>query len=88
VVLSKYHIVSTLLALLLHESLDSREKFSIILAIGHCTEDCGKFSINSVCVLAQRGGNMVLLLSPLKIQLSLQSFKLLIFFLIFYLASH
>nr|XP_021511029.1 telomere repeats-binding bouquet formation protein 1 [Meriones unguiculatus] len=40
VVLSKYHIVSTLLALLLHESLDSGEKFSIILAIGHCTEDC------------------------------------------------
>ncbi|XP_021076275.1 telomere repeats-binding bouquet formation protein 1 isoform X1 [Mus pahari] len=42
VILSKYHIVSTLLALLLHESLDSREKFSIILAIGHCTEDCEK----------------------------------------------
>ncbi|GAB1293532.1 Telomere repeats-binding bouquet formation protein 1 [Apodemus speciosus] len=41
-VLSKYHIVSTLLALLLHETLDSREKFSIILAIGHCTEDCEK----------------------------------------------
>ncbi|XP_052023068.1 telomere repeats-binding bouquet formation protein 1 [Apodemus sylvaticus] len=41
-VLSKYHIVSTLLALLLHESLDSREKFSIILTIGHCTEDCEK----------------------------------------------
>ncbi|XP_052583695.1 telomere repeats-binding bouquet formation protein 1 isoform X1 [Peromyscus californicus insignis] len=40
VVLSKYHIVSKLLALLLHESLDSGEKFSIILAIGHCTEDC------------------------------------------------
>nr|XP_034378058.1 telomere repeats-binding bouquet formation protein 1 [Arvicanthis niloticus] len=42
VVLSKYRIVSTLLALLLHESLNSREKFSIILAIGHCTEDCEK----------------------------------------------
>ncbi|CAH7073722.1 Terb1 [Phodopus roborovskii] len=40
VVLSKYHIVSKLLALLLHESLDSGEKFSIMLAIGHCTEDC------------------------------------------------
>ncbi|XP_003499732.1 telomere repeats-binding bouquet formation protein 1 isoform X1 [Cricetulus griseus] len=39
-ILSKYHIVSKLLALLLHESLDSGEKFSIILAIGHCTEDC------------------------------------------------
>uniref|UniRef100_A0A8C8ZPS1 Telomere repeats-binding bouquet formation protein 1 n=1 Tax=Prolemur simus TaxID=1328070 RepID=A0A8C8ZPS1_PROSS len=40
IVLSKYHIVSKLLALLLHESLDSGEKFSIILTIGHCTEDC------------------------------------------------
>ncbi|XP_005078740.1 telomere repeats-binding bouquet formation protein 1 isoform X2 [Mesocricetus auratus] len=39
-VLSKYHIVSKLLTLLLHESLGSGEKFSIILAIGHCTEDC------------------------------------------------
>ncbi|XP_032342350.1 telomere repeats-binding bouquet formation protein 1 isoform X2 [Camelus ferus] len=39
-VLSKYHIVSKLLALLLHESLDSGEKFSIILTLGHCTEDC------------------------------------------------
>ncbi|XP_057567030.1 telomere repeats-binding bouquet formation protein 1 isoform X2 [Hippopotamus amphibius kiboko] len=40
VVLSKYHIVSKLLALLLHESLDSGEKFSIMLTLGHCTEDC------------------------------------------------
>nr|XP_003471985.1 telomere repeats-binding bouquet formation protein 1 [Cavia porcellus] len=40
VVLSKYCIVSKLLALLPHESLDSTEKFSIILALGHCTEDC------------------------------------------------
>ncbi|XP_054435055.1 telomere repeats-binding bouquet formation protein 1 [Pteronotus mesoamericanus] len=39
-VLSKYHIVSKLLALLLHESLDSGEKFSIILTLGHCTEAC------------------------------------------------
>ncbi|XP_066204809.1 telomere repeats-binding bouquet formation protein 1 [Saccopteryx leptura] len=39
-ILSKYHIVSKLLALLLHESLDSGEKFSIILTLGHCTEDC------------------------------------------------
>ncbi|XP_040838513.1 telomere repeats-binding bouquet formation protein 1-like [Ochotona curzoniae] len=39
-ILSKYHIVSKLLALLLHESLDSGEKFSIMLALGHCTEDC------------------------------------------------
>ncbi|XP_050000516.1 telomere repeats-binding bouquet formation protein 1 [Alexandromys fortis] len=42
VVLSKYHIVSKLLSLLLHQSLDLGEKFSIILAIGHCTEDCEK----------------------------------------------
>ncbi|GAB5582345.1 telomere repeats-binding bouquet formation protein 1 isoform X1 [Prionailurus iriomotensis] len=40
VILSKYHIVSKLLTLLLHESLDSGEKFSIILTLGHCTEDC------------------------------------------------
>ncbi|XP_044515369.1 telomere repeats-binding bouquet formation protein 1 [Gracilinanus agilis] len=40
VVLSKYHIVSKLLTLLLHESLDSGEKFSIILTLGHCTESC------------------------------------------------
>ncbi|XP_058297059.1 telomere repeats-binding bouquet formation protein 1 isoform X3 [Hylobates moloch] len=40
IVLSKYHIVSKLLALLLHESLDSGEKFSIMLTLGHCTEDC------------------------------------------------
>ncbi|KAF6079650.1 telomere repeat binding bouquet formation protein 1 [Phyllostomus discolor] len=39
-VLSKYHIVSKLLALLLHESLDSGDKFSIILTLGHCTEAC------------------------------------------------
>ncbi|ELW56773.1 Cytoplasmic dynein 1 light intermediate chain 2 [Tupaia chinensis] len=42
VVLSKYHIVSKLLALLTHESLDSGEKFSIILTLGHCTEDCAE----------------------------------------------
>ncbi|XP_058135874.1 telomere repeats-binding bouquet formation protein 1 [Dasypus novemcinctus] len=40
IVLSKYHIVSKLLALLLHESLDSGEKFSVILTLGHCTEVC------------------------------------------------
>ncbi|XP_006863651.1 PREDICTED: coiled-coil domain-containing protein 79 [Chrysochloris asiatica] len=40
VILYKYHIVSKLLALLLHESLDSGEKSSIILTLGHCTEDC------------------------------------------------
>ncbi|XP_013969455.1 telomere repeats-binding bouquet formation protein 1 isoform X1 [Canis lupus baileyi] len=40
IILSKYQIVSKLLTLLLHESLDSGEKFSIILTLGHCTEDC------------------------------------------------
>uniref|UniRef100_A0A8C2SGZ6 Telomere repeats-binding bouquet formation protein 1 n=1 Tax=Capra hircus TaxID=9925 RepID=A0A8C2SGZ6_CAPHI len=35
-----YHIVSKLLALLLLDSLDSGEKFSVILTLGHCTEDC------------------------------------------------
>ncbi|OBS72632.1 hypothetical protein A6R68_12805, partial [Neotoma lepida] len=45
-VLSKYHVVSKLLALLLHESLDSGEKLSIVLAIGHCTEDCGENSFD------------------------------------------
>ncbi|XP_045047898.1 telomere repeats-binding bouquet formation protein 1 isoform X3 [Desmodus rotundus] len=41
-VLSKYHIISKLLALLLHESLDSGDKFSIILTLGHCTEACAE----------------------------------------------
>ncbi|XP_039744827.1 telomere repeats-binding bouquet formation protein 1 isoform X2 [Pteropus medius] len=45
-VLSKYHIVSKLLALLLHESLDSEEKFSIILTLGHCTEVCEENQID------------------------------------------
>ncbi|XP_060041385.1 telomere repeats-binding bouquet formation protein 1 isoform X2 [Erinaceus europaeus] len=40
VILSKYSIVSKLLTLLLYDSLDSGEKFSIILTLGHCTEDC------------------------------------------------
>ncbi|XP_034880937.1 telomere repeats-binding bouquet formation protein 1 [Mirounga leonina] len=40
IILSKYQIVSKLLTLLLHEGLDSGEKFSIILTLGHCTEDC------------------------------------------------
>ncbi|XP_076988770.1 telomere repeats-binding bouquet formation protein 1 isoform X3 [Tamandua tetradactyla] len=47
IVLYKYHIVSKLLALLVHESLDSEEKFSIMLTIGHCTEACaGKLSLS------------------------------------------
>nr|XP_032659649.1 telomere repeats-binding bouquet formation protein 1 [Chelonoidis abingdonii] len=39
-VLVKYHIVSKLLRLLTSDSLDSGEKISIILTIGHCTEGC------------------------------------------------
>lgn len=80
-VLSKYHIVSKLLSLLLHQSLDLGEKFSIILAIGHCTEDCGEYSVNSVCVVKLWGGNLcffpLLLYERLNIQLSFQSLKLL-----------
>uniref|UniRef100_A0A8C0H1H4 Telomere repeat binding bouquet formation protein 1 n=1 Tax=Chelonoidis abingdonii TaxID=106734 RepID=A0A8C0H1H4_CHEAB len=44
-VLVKYHIVSKLLRLLTSDSLDSGEKISIILTIGHCTEGCGKILI-------------------------------------------
>ncbi|CAM5093606.1 unnamed protein product [Natator depressus] len=39
-VLVKYHIVSKLLRLLTYDTLDSGEKISIILTIGHCTEGC------------------------------------------------
>ncbi|XP_065423316.1 telomere repeats-binding bouquet formation protein 1 isoform X3 [Chrysemys picta bellii] len=39
-VLVKYHIVSKLLRLLTSDTLDSGEKISIILTIGHCTEGC------------------------------------------------
>ncbi|XP_019391434.1 PREDICTED: telomere repeats-binding bouquet formation protein 1 [Crocodylus porosus] len=39
-VLSKYHIVPKLLRLLAYDTLDSGEKLSLILAIGHCTEVC------------------------------------------------
>lgn len=42
VVLTKYHTVSELLKLLSNDTLDTREKISIILTIGHCTEVCGK----------------------------------------------
>uniref|UniRef100_A0A672UD32 Telomere repeat binding bouquet formation protein 1 n=1 Tax=Strigops habroptila TaxID=2489341 RepID=A0A672UD32_STRHB len=40
VVLTKYHTVSELLKLLSYDTLDTREKMSIILTIGHCTEVC------------------------------------------------
>ncbi|CAM4637110.1 unnamed protein product [Lepidochelys olivacea] len=39
-VLVKYHIVSKLLRLLTYDTLDSGEKMSIILTLGHCTEGC------------------------------------------------
>lgn len=42
VVLTKYHTVSELLKLLSNDTLDTGEKISIILTIGHCTEVCGK----------------------------------------------
>nr|XP_014348782.1 PREDICTED: telomere repeats-binding bouquet formation protein 1 isoform X3 [Latimeria chalumnae] len=38
--LTKYHTVPKLLALLSHHCLDSAGKFSVVLAIGHCTEAC------------------------------------------------
>ncbi|NXY89413.1 TERB1 protein, partial [Alcedo cyanopectus] len=40
VVLTKYHTVSELLKLLSNDILDTGDKTSIILAIGHCTEVC------------------------------------------------
>ncbi|NWX98431.1 TERB1 protein, partial [Nothoprocta ornata] len=40
VVLAKYHTVSELLKLLPNDTLDTGEKISIILTIGHCTEVC------------------------------------------------
>ncbi|KFQ29012.1 Coiled-coil domain-containing protein 79, partial [Merops nubicus] len=42
VVLTKYHTVSELLKLLSNDTLDTGEKISIILAIGHCTEVCAE----------------------------------------------
>lgn len=42
VVLAKYHTVSELLKLLSNGTLNTGEKISIILTIGHCTEVCGK----------------------------------------------
>nr|XP_009673017.1 PREDICTED: telomere repeats-binding bouquet formation protein 1 [Struthio camelus australis] len=40
VVLAKYHTVSELLKLLPNDTLDTGEKISVILTIGHCTEVC------------------------------------------------
>ncbi|KFP92342.1 Coiled-coil domain-containing protein 79, partial [Apaloderma vittatum] len=42
VVLTKYHTVSELLKLLSNNTLDTGEKISIILTIGHCTEVCAE----------------------------------------------
>nr|DBA16939.1 TPA: hypothetical protein GDO54_002464 [Pyxicephalus adspersus] len=38
--LSKYNIVSNLITLLTSQSLNPEDKFSIVLTLAHCTEDC------------------------------------------------
>ncbi|XP_040185600.1 telomere repeats-binding bouquet formation protein 1 isoform X2 [Rana temporaria] len=38
--LSQYGIVSSLITLLAHRGLDPEDRFSIVLTLGHCTEDC------------------------------------------------
>ncbi|NXS61701.1 TERB1 protein, partial [Brachypteracias leptosomus] len=63
VVLTKYHTVSELLKLLSNDTLDTGEKISIILAIGHCTEACEE----NQCELLQNNG------LPLMIQLLTES---------------
>ncbi|KAM8983998.1 telomere repeats-binding bouquet formation protein 1 [Ara ararauna] len=63
VVLTKYHTVSELLKLLSNDTLDTREKISIILTIGHCTEVCEE----NQCELLQNNG------LPLMIQLLTES---------------
>ncbi|NXI92878.1 TERB1 protein, partial [Psophia crepitans] len=52
VVLTKYHTVSELLKLLSNDTLDTGEKISIILTIGHCTE----VSEENQCELLQNNG--------------------------------
>ncbi|KAF1463431.1 Telomere repeats-binding bouquet formation protein 1, partial [Pygoscelis antarcticus] len=52
VVLTKYHTVSELLKLLTNDTLDTGEKISIILTIGHCTEVCEE----NQCELLQSNG--------------------------------
>lgn len=44
-ILSRYNAVPNLLALLSYNILDSSEKFSIILTLGHCTDGCGKILV-------------------------------------------
>ncbi|XP_009581368.1 PREDICTED: telomere repeats-binding bouquet formation protein 1, partial [Fulmarus glacialis] len=63
VVLTKYHTVSELLKLLSNETLDTGEKISIILTIGHCTEVCEE----NQCELLQNNG------LPLMIQVLTES---------------
>ncbi|XP_061314489.1 telomere repeats-binding bouquet formation protein 1 isoform X1 [Pezoporus flaviventris] len=63
IVLTKYHTVSELLKLLSNDTLDTREKISIILTIGHCTEVCEE----NQCELLQNNG------LPLMIQLLTES---------------
>ncbi|NXG15333.1 TERB1 protein, partial [Grallaria varia] len=63
VVLAKYHTVSELLKLLANEALNTGEKVSIILAIGHCTEVCEE----NQCELLQNNG------LPLMIQILTES---------------
>ncbi|NWV00624.1 TERB1 protein, partial [Upupa epops] len=63
VVLSKYHTVSALLNLLSNDTLDTGEKVTIILAIGHCTEVCEE----NQCELLQNNG------LPLMIQVLTES---------------
>ncbi|XP_054054298.1 telomere repeats-binding bouquet formation protein 1 isoform X7 [Rissa tridactyla] len=63
VVLTKYHTVSELLKLLSNDTLDTGEKISIILTIGHCTEVCEE----NQCELLQNNG------LPLMIQVLTES---------------
>ncbi|XP_065704306.1 telomere repeats-binding bouquet formation protein 1 isoform X3 [Patagioenas fasciata] len=63
VVLTKYHTVSELLKLLSNDTLDTGERISIILTIGHCTE----VSEENQCELLQNNG------LPLMIQVLTES---------------
>ncbi|NXI61329.1 TERB1 protein, partial [Anseranas semipalmata] len=63
VVLAKYHTVSELLNLLSDDTLDTGEKISIILTIGHCTEVCEE----NQCELLKNNG------LPLMIQVLTES---------------
>ncbi|XP_049643373.1 telomere repeats-binding bouquet formation protein 1 [Suncus etruscus] len=56
ILLFKYCIVSKLLTLFRHESLDLGEKFSILLTLGHCTEKCEQ---NQYAFLESNGLSLV-----------------------------